>query len=89
MTPKITVHGGASNAGAEPEPVDETDEAAGEDVSTEDSTPVSDTPPGPGYEDWTVDQLKEELAKRDLPRSGKRDDLVQRLRDDDATAETE
>lgn len=89
MTPKITVHGGASNAGAEPEPVNETDEAAGEDVSTEDSSPASGTSAEQDYEDWTVDQLKEELAKRDLPRSGKRDDLVQRLRDDDATAETE
>lgn len=55
----------------------------------EQSSPDSDSPepeatPEPAYEDWTVEQLKEELAERNLPKSGKRDDLVQRLRDADA-----
>ncbi|MET8475426.1 SAP domain-containing protein [Streptomyces sp. NPDC006422] len=39
--------------------------------------------PGPEYEYLTVEQLKEHLAARGLPKSGKRDDLVQRLLDDD------
>lgn len=40
--PKITVHGGASNVYAEPEPVDETDEQeAGEDVSAGNSFETS------------------------------------------------
>lgn len=38
----------------------------------------------PDYEDWTVEQLKEQLSERGLPKSGKRDDLVARLREDDA-----
>ena len=90
--PKITVHGGPSIAGASvvggswsnegapdvwPEPASE--ENGGE-----------DTPPEPDYEEWTVEQLKEQLVARSLAKSGKRDDLVQRLREDDATAaETE
>lgn len=85
--PKITVHGGPSVAGASvvggswssegdadvwPEPAEEQGE----------ETPAET--PAHAYEDWTVEQLKEELAARNLAKSGKRDDLVQRLRDDDA-----
>lgn len=39
----------------------------------------------PDYEAWTVEQLKEQLAVRGLPKSGKRDDLVLRLLEDDDT----
>jgi len=35
------------------------------------------------YAELTVDQLKEELEKRELPKSGKKDDLIARLEDDD------
>jgi hypothetical protein len=39
----------------------------------------------PDYESWTVEQLKEQLGARGLPKTGKRDDLVLRLMDDDTT----
>jgi MoxR-like ATPase len=35
------------------------------------------------YQDSTVAELKDELAERDLPRSGKKEDLVARLEEDD------
>ncbi len=38
------------------------------------------------YEDMTVEQLKEELEKRELPKSGKKAELVQRLEDADGAA---
>jgi len=84
--PKITVHGGPSIAGASV--VDEPDvglapepEEGGEVVE---SSVEQDSAVGPDYEAWTVEELKEQLAERGLPKSGKRDELVQRLRDDDA-----
>ena len=36
------------------------------------------------YAELTVDELKDELEKRELPKSGKKDDLIARLEDDDA-----
>ena len=92
--PKITVHGGPSIAGAsvvggswsdegdpdvwpEPEPEEASEEQSPEAL------------PGQDYEALTVEELKEQLAERGLPKSGKRDDLVQRLRDADAAAEAE
>jgi hypothetical protein len=36
------------------------------------------------YDDLSVDQLKSELLKRDLPSSGKKNELIARLREDDA-----
>jgi large subunit ribosomal protein L22 len=42
------------------------------------------------YGDMTVDQLQEELEKRDLKKSGKKDELMARLEENDAAApETE
>lgn len=79
---KITVHGGASNAAAEDEAADETTEQAGEESSEASEEPA---PPEQDYEDATVDELKELLAARGLSKTGKRDDLVARLREDDAT----
>lgn len=38
-----------------------------------------------GYAALTVDQLKTELERRELPKSGKKDELVTRLVDDDAS----
>lgn len=48
-----------------------------------------DASPAPDYEAWTVEQLKEQLAARNLPKSGKRDDLVLRLLEDDDTRTSE
>ncbi|MFG2269132.1 SAP domain-containing protein [Streptomyces chartreusis] len=79
--PKITRHGGASFPPDEETAAAEVDGAGAAEPETTDVTP--------GYEDMTVEQLKEQLAARDLPKSGKRDELVQRLRDDDAATETE
>ena len=42
------------------------------------------------YADMTVDQLQEELEKRELKKSGKKDELIARLEENDAAApETE
>lgn len=76
--PKITRHGGASF------PPDEETAAAEVDGGGEPAPETTEAASAPGYEDMTVEQLKEQLAARDLPKSGKRDELVQRLRDDDA-----
>lgn len=37
------------------------------------------------YADLTVRELRDELERRDLPTSGKKDELVERLEDDDST----
>ena len=77
--PKITRHGGASFP-----PVEET--AAAEVEGGEESSPSSEAAepgPAPDYEAQTVEELKEQLAERGLPKSGKRDDLVLRLLGDD------
>jgi ribosomal protein L22 len=37
-----------------------------------------------GYGDMTVDQLQEELEKRELKKSGKKDELIARLEEDDS-----
>jgi ribosomal protein L22 len=38
----------------------------------------------PDYADMTVDQLQEELEKRELKKSGKKDELIARLEEDDS-----
>lgn len=65
----------------------EEDEGEEPQIGNDFSASPEESEPEPGYEEWTVEQLKEELAVRDLPKSGKRDDLVQRLRDADAAAQ--
>ena len=74
--PKITRHGWASFP-----PVEET--AAAEAASVEESSEAAEPGPAPDYEALTVEELKEQLAERGLPKSGKRDDLVLRLLGDD------
>lgn len=99
--PKITVHGGASDKtlAAEPDPeavdapesepapadeaVDETPQQADEEPSS--TSEESAQEPEPNYEDSTVEELKDLLAERGLPKTGKRDGLLARLREDDAT----
>jgi hypothetical protein len=39
------------------------------------------------YDDWTNDQLREELGNRELPRSGNHAELVQRLIENDNESE--
>ncbi len=88
--PKITVHGGPSIAGAsvvggswsEEGTPDGWPEPAQADEGSQEAPPEAS--PEPDYDGLTVEELKELLAGRDLPKSGKRDELVQRLRDDDA-----
>jgi ribosomal protein L22 len=49
-------------------------------------TPPSTAPEG-GWESLKVDELKAELEARGLPKSGKKDELVARLEEDDAAGE--
>lgn len=39
---------------------------------------------GAGYEDMTKDDLSAELERRDLPKTGNKDELVARLNESDA-----
>lgn len=39
-----------------------------------------------GYSEWSKDQLTEELKARELPHSGTKDELIQRLEEDDQEA---
>lgn len=86
--PKITRLGGASNrhdaetAGA----VNDTPAATApaptpdeEVTATDDAAETS----APDYAAWTVEQIKDELDRRGLAKTGKKDDLVLRLREDD------
>ncbi|MFH9073444.1 SAP domain-containing protein [Streptomyces alboflavus] len=72
----------------EPAPVEETSEGAEPGPDSGTAEPEAAEAPReqePDYETWTVEQLKEQLAVRGLPKSGKRDDLVLRLLEDDDT----
>ncbi|MEU8756217.1 SAP domain-containing protein [Streptomyces chartreusis] len=80
----------AETPAAEPE-VEETPAVEPEpEQADEESSPSSEAAepgPAPDYEAMTVEELKEELGERGLVKSGKRDDLVLRLlEDDDARA---
>lgn len=45
---------------------------------------VEESAAGGGYEDRTVEELRDELRGRELPTSGTKAELVERLQDDDA-----
>jgi SAP domain len=57
------------------------DEIPGGDEETE--APDADA----AYEDYTNDQLRAELSERGLPLSGNKAELIERLEEDDASAE--
>lgn len=58
---------------------DEDPDEDGDEDPDEDEEPAGD-----GYDDMVGDDLREELRKRELPVSGTNDELVARLREDDA-----
>jgi hypothetical protein len=79
--PKITVHGGASNAD-DPDAQPAEEPAQAEQPTTE--AGQSEEPAAPtaeDYNDWTVTQLRAELAERGLSTTGNKADLQQRLAD--------
>lgn len=47
------------------------------------SDPFNGEEPPEDYNDWTIDQLSYELGQRNLPKTGKKADLVARLEEDD------
>jgi hypothetical protein len=61
----------------------ETSGPAGTEVKPEDAPALS---PGE-YDDATNAQLQTELGRRELPKSGNKDELLARLREDDASRE--
>ncbi|MFC8515484.1 SAP domain-containing protein [Streptomyces sp. NPDC057257] len=88
---KITVHGGASNASL-PDPGPHDDPGTSEpmhafEAEAPDDVPGEESPEEaePAYEDSTVEELKEQLGERGLPKTGSKADLVARLREDDAS----
>ncbi|MGW4525181.1 SAP domain-containing protein [Amycolatopsis sp. NPDC004378] len=94
--PKTTVHNGASDENAEPgqpgyvEP--ENTEQTGE-PGDGGEEPGGDETEAVDYNAFTVDELRAELADRDLPVSGNKAELVERLAQNDQdrakAAETE
>lgn len=81
---KITVHGGPSNADAEPGHVP--DEGVGAEtleVTEEEATEVGELPEVVDYNGFTVEDLRAELKERKLPTSGTKPELVERLAEDD------
>lgn len=94
--PKITKHGGPSDALADPDP-DEGRVRSGEgtfDVPETDAIPVGEPDDEAAdnraeYEANTADQLREELKERQLSTTGVKADLVDRLVADDAEYEAE
>jgi len=53
---------------------------ANPDIPTADASEVEAS----GWDEYTVDELKDELANRDLPVSGNKAELIARLEEDDA-----
>lgn len=62
-------------------PLESGEESEPEPASTPADAPEAES--GLDYEAWTVEQLKEQLDARGLPKTGKKDDLVLRLIEDD------
>lgn len=90
--PKITVHGGASNASVptEPEPGQEVPSGR---VTPEEHEVVPNPVEEPGeageapcngYDEMTKIELQNELDRRHLTKAGNKEELIERLREDDA-----
>lgn len=75
--PKISVHGGPTNADAE------APGAVADGVVEDASVDLDGDGEVTGYEEWTKDDLASELERRGLTKTGNKADLVARLTDDD------
>lgn len=76
---KITVHGGPSDANAEPGPTD----TQTLEVTPEEATEEGELLDVVDYNAFTVEELKAELKERKLAVSGSKDELVVRLAEND------
>lgn len=77
----------AALAAAAGEPVEEEFKPVGE-PTDEDITPKPAAAPatesnGDDYDEWTNEELRDELEKRELSKSGNKGELIARLREDD------
>lgn len=52
-----------------------------------DSTSVSTDDAGDGLDEMSASQLKEEAEKRELPKGGSKQDLIERIREHDAASD--
>ena len=57
---------------------------AQEQAAAADALVAPEADPEAGWDEYTVDELKDELKARGLPVSGTKDELVARLEEDDA-----
>ena len=85
--PKTTVYGGASYKEGEAPPEEATETAP----AVEATAPAGDLDEEQGgyYDGWLKDDLQDELVKRGLAKSGTVAELVARLEEDDAAADTD
>lgn len=83
--PKITVHGGPSNANDD-HPAAEEDQTEAAQPATEDKADTADETSAPDYEALNVGQLREEASRRGLDHTGKKAELVERLEASDQPA---
>lgn len=87
---------GSQLSGTDPQPLAQTTENPSDQTDAEDTDALSTGTDGPGMENsestsdeedysaWNVEDLKAELAARELPVSGKKAELIARLEEDDA-----
>lgn len=107
MSPKITVHGGATNArdadvspaadASEPQAVAENslgliqsdDVELVQDETSPEVDEVHDETVSVDYDSMTLAELREAAGARSLPSYGTKSQLIERLKDADATSGTE
>lgn len=88
---KITVAAGASNVDAEPGepghvPTEGVEVEEGQESPAEEAVDGEEAAEAVDYNAFTVEELRAELADRDLPVSGNKPELVKRLAEDDGKA---